>query len=148
MIAVAMGVAAPGPASVTEQQWQMWIDDANMLIAARQAELKSTAQIDEARQDYVVREAVVAHVKRPDDATTVTIAVDDGTSTKAYRSGKGRVVILDEWWILLGLTEQHGAFALDMAPLLRTHLPWCSFYFGGPCSCGANIAYGPIYEEG
>lgn len=150
MIAVAMGVAAPEPGSVTDQQWQQWIDDANMLIDVRREQVGSTALIDEARRDYVVREAVVAHVKRPDDATQVTVAVDDGSSSKTYRSGKGRVVILDEWWDLLGLTEPNGAFSLDMAPGGRVvHLPWCALMFGATyCSCGTDIAGEPIYEVG
>jgi hypothetical protein len=149
MIAVALGVAAPQEGSVTEQQWQMWIDDAVMLITTRAEQLSiDTEDIDEAKLDYVVREAVVAHVKRPDDATQVTISVDDGQTSKSYRSGKGRITILDEWWVLLGLTEPDGAFAIDMAPSGRSvHLPWCALSMGANyCSCGADIAGYPIYE--
>lgn len=148
MIAVAMGVAAPQPGSVTERQWQQWIDDADMLIEVRRDQLKSTVSIDEARRDYVIREAVTAHVKRPDDATQVTVSVDDGSTSKSYRSGKGRVVILDEWWDLLGLVEPNGAFSLDLAPVDRfLHAPWCSLSLGATfCSCGTDIAGEPIYE--
>lgn len=116
-IAVAMGVTAPEPGSIVWQQWSLWIDDANMLIDAQADKLGvDPATIDEAKLDYVVREAVVAHVKKPDDATQVSIQVDDGMTSKSYRSGKGRVSILDEWWTLLGLTDPSGAFSLDMAP--------------------------------
>ena len=149
MLAVALGQAAPGAGSVTEQQWQMWIDDAVMLIDARQATLGADAP-DQAKLDYVVREAVAAHIKRPDDATQVTIAVDDGSSSRSYKSGKGRVTILDEWWALLGLVETSGAFSVDMlGSAFAGHLPWCSLAFGANyCSCGVDIAGVPIYEGG
>lgn len=149
IIAVALGQAAPQPGSVTEQQWQMWIDDAYMLIDDRKTRLNYTEPIDQAKQDYVIREAVVAHIKKPDDATQVTISVDDGQTSKSYRSGKGRVTITDEWWTLLGLTEQGGAFTIDMAPTGTGHLPWCALNFGATyCSCGTDIAGYPIFEQG
>lgn len=148
MIAVALGQAAPGAGSVTEQQWEMWVDDAEMLIDARQIHL-GIDSIDQAKLDYVVREAVVAHIKRPDDATQVTIAVDDGSSSRSYQSGKGRVTILDEWWTLLGLVEASGAFSIDMVGISAAHLPWCAIMLGANyCSCGVDIAGVPIYEGG
>ena len=144
-IAVALGVAAPEPSSIQEQQWQMWIQDAYMLIQNRVEQL-DVPEPDEAKLDYVVREAVVAHVKRPEDATQVTISVDDASTSKTYKSGKGRVTIIDEWWTILGLTEPEGAFSLDMAGTGSPHLSWCSSYFGASwCSCGVDIAGYPIY---
>lgn len=149
MIAVALGQAAPEPGSVTEQQWEMWIADAVMFIEARKTELNIVTPIDEAKVDYVVRSAVVAHIKKPDDATQVTIAVDDGSSSRSYQSGKGRVTILDEWWKLLGLMPASGAFAIDMIGAGTMHLPWCSLMFGATyCSCGVDIAGTPIFEGG
>lgn len=149
MIAVALGQAAPEPGSVTALQWQMWIGDAEMLIESRQLELGVTEPIGEAKLDYVVREAVTAHVRKPDDATQVTISVDDASSSRTYQSGKGRVTILPEWWALLGLVESGGgAFAVDMVGFSLTHPPYCSLYFGGTCSCGISIAGTPIYEGG
>lgn len=146
MLAVALGMAAPEADSIQEQQWQLWIDDATMLIENRSAQLGGV-EIDEVKFDYVVREAVVAHIKRPDDATQVTTSIDDGSSSRTYRSGKGRVSILDEWWTMLGLTDPKGAFALDMAPARGRHAPYCNLMFRGAyCSCGANIAGTPIYE--
>lgn len=124
-IAVALGVAAPEPGSIQEQQWDLWIDDATMLIQLRADQVGvQFGAIGEAKVDYVVREAVVAQVKKPDDATQVSITVDDGTTSRSYRSGKGRVAILDEWWSLLGLTDPSGAFSLDMAPELSRTPPW------------------------
>ena len=149
-VATALGVAAPAEDSVTEKQWEMWIADALMLIENRATQLSiDMDDLDEAKVDYVVREAVVAHVKRPDDATQVSITVDDGTTAKSYRSGKGRVTILDEWWTLLGLTDPDGAFAIDMLGTATAHLLWCSLMFGADyCSCGVDIAGTPIFEGG
>lgn len=149
MIAVALGKAAPESGSVTEQQWHMWIDDALMLIETRKAEMGRTDALDEARLDYVVREAVVSQVKKPDDSTQVTVRVDDASTSKSYRSGKGRVTILDEWWTLLGLIPEGGqAFAVDTIGPSTVHLPWCSLAFGATyCSCGVDIAGRPIYES-
>lgn len=124
-IATALGVAAPQPGSVTEEQWSMWIEDAEMLIDARADLLgKDRADIGAAKFDYVVREAVVSQVKKPDDATQVTVQVDDGMTSKSYRSGKGRVVIVDEWWTLLGLVDPSGAFSVDMAPAVIRSGDW------------------------
>lgn len=147
-IAVAMGVAAPEPDSIQWQQWSLWIDDAIMLIENRAEQLDiDPATIGELKFDYVVRESVVAHIKKPDDATQVSVQVDDGMTSKSYRSGKGRVTILDEWWVLLGLTDPSGAFAIDMVPGVGSiHDLACSLRFGAVyCSCGADIAGKPIY---
>ena len=146
-IAVALGVTAPEQDSVTWQQWEMWISDAVMLIETRREEL-GKPDPDAAKLDYVIREAVVAHVKKPDDATQVSTQVDDGMTTKSYKSARGRVTILDEWWSLLGLTELAGAFSIDMVPHTSTvHAPWCALAFGALyCSCGADIAGEPIFE--
>lgn len=148
-IAVPLGVTAPEVNSITWQQWSQWIDDATMLIENRAEKLNiDLATIGEAKLDYVIREAVVAQVKKPDDATQVTISVDDASTSKSYRSGKGRVVILDEWWVMLGLVEtDEGAFAIDMVPgISAIHDLACSLRFGATyCSCGADIAGHPIY---
>ena len=60
-IAVALGVTAPDPASPLYKQWELWIDDATMLIDTRATQLGvAMSDIGEAKLDYVVREAVVA----------------------------------------------------------------------------------------
>jgi len=149
MLAVALGQAAPEPGSILEQQWEMWIADAEMLIETRRLDVAPDLVIGEAKLDYVVREAVVSHVKKPDDATQVTIAVDDASTSKSYKSGKGRVTIIDEWWALLGLVEMSGAFSIDTVGVGTMHLPWCSLMFAAIyCSCGVDIAGSPIFEGG
>lgn len=145
-VATALGVEPPPEEDVKARQWEMWLTDAEMLIENRRVQL-GAEPIDQVKFDYVVREAVVAHIKRPEDATQVTISVDDGSSSKTFKSGKGRVTILDEWWTLLGLTEPSGAFSLDMVGVASAHVPWCSLMLGATyCSCGTDIAGHPIYE--
>lgn len=149
-IATRLQLPAPEAGSIQEQAWQMLIADALMFIEARRDELGAD-EPDEIKIDYVVREAVVAHIRRPDDATQVTVSVDDASSTKTFRSGKGRVQITDEWWQFLGLAgESEGAFVLDRAPAnVGRHLPWCAVRFGALyCSCGTDIAGRPIFEGG
>lgn len=139
-IATALGRTS-GPTIAEEAQWSMWIDDAVMLIEARKAALEITAELDVTKLDYVVREAVVAHVRRPDDATSVTVSIQDASTSKSYRTSTGRIEILDEWWVLLGLTAPTGgAFAVDTIGSVGAHSPYCSIYFGATyCSCGADL---------
>ena len=112
MIAVALGRTAPTVGSVEELQWSMWIADALMLIEAR---LGDPSLLDQAKLDYVVREAVAAHVRNPDSATQVTVSVDDASSSRQYRTSYGRVRILDEWWNLLAPASLSGrAFEVDL----------------------------------
>jgi hypothetical protein len=114
MIAVALGRTAPDSGSVEFEQWSMWIADALMLIEAR---LGDPALLDQAKLDYVVREAVAAHVRNPDSATQVTVSVDDASSSRQYRTSYGRIVILDEWWNLLAPATLTGrAFEVDTMP--------------------------------
>ena len=145
-IAVALGRTASS--SLEEEQWEMFIADAEMLIEARRVELAIETALDEARVDYAVRESVVAHIRQPDNATSSTVSVDDATVTRTYKSGRGRVVILDDMWPLLGLTSaSEGAFTIDTVSTTAIHQPWCSYVMGANyCSCGADIAGYPIYE--
>lgn len=147
-VAVALGVSAPAPDSVLESQWFMWIDDALMLIQVRADSFTPVPVVDQARLDYVIREAVVAQARRPDDATQVTVSVDDASTSRTYKSSRGRVDILDEWWALLGLVAATGgAFDIDTVAAGTYHLPWCSLMMGAAyCSCGADIAGVPIFE--
>lgn len=149
-IATALGVAAPDSGTASEAQWQMWIDDANMLIQARIDSMDPVPVVDQARIDYVVREAVVAHVRNPDDATQVAVSVDDGSVSRSYRSSRGRVTILDEWWALLGLASGgSAAFDIDTVSTSVIHADTCSLNFGATyCSCGADIAGFPLFEGG
>lgn len=145
-IATALGRTVPSLDEPKYAQWEMWIGDALMLIGDR---LGDVSHLDQAKLDYVVREAVVAHVRKPDDATQVSVGVDDGNVSRSYRSSKGRVTIHDEWWELLSPADKSGAFTIDTFPTsgLGIHLPWCDLMFlGADCSCGASLAGYPIYE--
>lgn len=147
IIAVALGRTAPADESPEFAQWEMWISDALMLIEAR---LGDPDELDQGKLDYVVREAVVAHIRKPDDSTQVEVAVDDARASRTYSSSKGRVTIIDDWWNLLAPKES-GPTAFSIRPsggYYSAHLPWCSVAFGEPCSCGVSIAGEPIFELG
>lgn len=147
-VAVALGRETPTEGSVEANQWEMWIDDALMLIEAR---LGDPALLNQQNLDYVVREAVAAQVRRPDDATSVEVAVDDGRVSKRYSTSRGRVFIRDEWWKLLDPASGKGqAFAVDLAPRVGSiHAPWCDLYFRGEtCSCGAPLGRTWSRQEG
>lgn len=113
-IAVALGRTAPSSGSVEFEQWSMWISDARLIIEKR---LGSLTELDQDVLDYVVREAVVAHVRNPDNATQVSYSVDDASSQRTYKSSRGRVEILDEWWAMLSPDSTAGkAFEVDTMP--------------------------------
>lgn len=160
-IAVALGRTTPVEDSAEWLQWEMWIADALMLIAARLGPLDELdPELDPATLDYVVREAVVAQVRRPDDATAVDVKIDDGAVSRTYRTGSGRVTIIDAWWDLLLPTDSStSAFSIRPSGSCTIHADICSanYYtdtngalvFGGAyCSCGADIAGYPLYEVG
>lgn len=112
MIAVAAGRPVPLLTSPTFRQWEMWVGDAMLLI--RQETLRrgvEFASLNPETVDYVVREAVKAVVLRPDDATQVEVAIDDGRVSRRYQSGTGRIAILDDWWALL-LPGRSGGFSV------------------------------------
>jgi hypothetical protein len=145
-IAVALGRTAPDPAAAEYAQWEMFISDALLLIEHRLGD--QFAGLDEAKLDYVVREAVVAHIRHPDDATQVAVSVDDGSVSRTYKSGRGRVTISDDLWVLLIPDEDgSGAFTVDTVGISSPHLAWCALAFGATyCSCGVDIAGYPIFE--
>src|SRR5699024_8778895 len=102
----------------TYAQWEMWISDAEKAVEWRADELGVTEPLDSEKVDLVVRKAVVAHVRNPDNATQVSVSVDDGSSSRTYRSGTGEVSIKAEWWALLGLVQDGalGSFRLFGEP--------------------------------
>lgn len=151
MIAVALGRTAPAVDTSEYDQWEMWIGDALMLIEARlvgtgTGQVASLDDLDQAKLDYVVREAVVAHVRHPEDATSVSVDVDDGSVSKRYSSSMGRVVIRDDWWELLSPATASRAFSIRPSGRGADHLETCSLMFGALyCSCGADLAGYPLY---
>ena len=149
-IAVELGRTAPDASSVEYAQWELWIADALFQIAKRPGLV--FADLDAEVVDYVVRKAVVRHARRPDDATQVTVGVDDGNVSKTYRSSAGEVVISDrEWAMLTPADTTTRAFSIRPSGYGSAHQPWCALAFGALyCSCGAdltNYEY-PLYEGG
>jgi len=148
-IAVELGRTAPSTTTQEYAQWQRWIADALFLIGRR---LGDVTLLDQEALDYVVRQAVATHVRRPDDATQVTVSVDDASSSRTYRSSRGRVEIIDEWWAMLAPTDTTTrAFSIRPSGGANPHMPWCALMMGAAyCSCGAdltNYEY-PLYEGG
>lgn len=148
-IAVELGRTVPSSDSTEYAQWELWIADALMLISAR---LGVLADLDQDRLNYVVRQAVSAHVKRPDDATQVAVSVDDGSVSRTFRTARGRVEIIDDWWALLAPADTSArAFSIRPSRSGSSHMPWCALAFGAVyCSCGSdltNYEY-PLYEGG
>jgi len=124
IIATDLGVAPPTDLLVVEQ-WELWISDAEMLIEERRVKVGFDGAIDPAKIDYAVRRSVVDHIKHPDDATQVTISVDDGSTARRYESGRGRVSV-DDWWDYLGLADDSSG-AWTVRPAGRTPdvvFPW------------------------
>lgn len=149
-IAVELGRTAPDSSDPEYAQWELWIADALFQIAKRPGLV--FADLDPATVDYVVRKAVVRHVRRPDDATQVTVGVDDGNVSKTYRSSAGDVQIKDEWWAMLTPTDTTTrAFSIRPSGGGNPHMPWCNLMLGATyCSCGAdltNYEYA-LYEGG
>ncbi len=112
-VALTLGDSCPSP--VPYEQWEMWISDASLLVsnwAARNG--YTVASLDSSTVDYVVREAVALKVKRPDSATQVDVAVDDGRVSRRYASSTGQITILPEWWDLLtpASASYGGAFTI------------------------------------
>jgi hypothetical protein len=72
--------------------------------------------------------------------------------SRTYRTSRGRVEIIDDWWALLSPTDVTGkAFSITPSGSTSSHMPWCSLAFGSTfCSCGADLtAYQyPLYEGG
>ncbi len=98
-VATTLGASCPDPLPV--EQWDMWIGDALLRITIWAAKNGYTGSLDEAVVDYVVREAVAARAVRPDAATQVEVAVDDGRVSRRYEPTTGQVTILPEWWDML-----------------------------------------------
>lgn len=149
-IARELGRATPLESDVEYARYETWISDALFLIRSK---LGPIEDLDAETVDYVVRQAVVAHARRPDDATQVTIGVDDANSSRTYRTSKGRVEIIDDWWALLSPPDNTSGRAFSIRPYASSvvHLAWCSYLLGATyCSCGAdltNYEY-PLYEGG
>lgn len=114
---VARTLGASWALPVPTEQWALWIEDAGLLIGAWCARNGySFAALDASVVDYVVREAVAARAKRPDSATQVDVAVDDGRVSRRYESSTGQIDIRDEWWDLLRPVDSSpsGAFTIAL----------------------------------
>jgi flagellar hook assembly protein FlgD len=99
-----------------QQQATTWISQALTIIGAR-AKLERTTidNLDDGILDMVVTEAVANRLKRPDDATQVSVQVDDAQVNRTYKSSSGQIEIRDEWWKLLFPDSGAGSFTVKLA---------------------------------
>ena len=86
-------------------QVTQWLEDAELLIRSR---LGDVSLLDQDVVAYVEREAVISKMRNPEGYQSETI--DDYT----YRHGdtRGRVSILDEWWVMLTPDASSAAFTI------------------------------------
>ena len=113
VIAVALG--RPAPTGQQLAQWTYWADEAQRIIHARAVRLGvGPASLDGDALDSVVVRAVVAMIRNPDDATQVSVSVDDGNMARTYRSSEGEISIKDRWWDELGLLDAQDAEAYSV----------------------------------
>ena len=116
-IAVELGRTDPPEGSPELAQWHQWIEATRHRISKGDGDhpgLGNLAALDQETLDYVVRMAVAAHVRKPDAATTVEVAVDDARTSRTYTSGRGEVEIQDRWWRMLGSpTKRRRAYTID-----------------------------------
>ncbi len=98
-VATTLGVSSPTDLQVS--QWELWIGDATRAIDRWAERNGFTGLLNAADVDYVVREAVALKAKRPDGATQVEVAVDDGRVSRRYESSTGQITILPEWLEML-----------------------------------------------
>lgn len=121
-VAIELGVTSP--TTLQTQQWQSWIEQATYLIGKR----LDIATLPLADVDYVVLMAVVEHARNPQNSTQVDVSVDDGSVSRRFSSGAGRVVIPDELWGLLDPDMANesgvGSTRLYGAPDSPDYDPW------------------------
>lgn len=90
-------------------QATQWVGDAELVIRVRLGDLE---ELDADVLNYVVREAVVNKIERKkgDNASAVTVAVDDGSVTRRYEKLTASDFDLD-WWNMLMPGTNASAFS-------------------------------------
>lgn len=117
-----LGRATPPPGSPTYRQWARWITNAALLIRNGDGIHAGLGDLDAVDPDmlaFVITEAVAAMARRPDDATQVDVAVDDGRVSRTYPAstgGLGRIIIRDEWWAMLATETDAQSFSIGPGP--------------------------------
>ena len=117
-----------GRTLTTAQQVQAetWIGQARILIKNRAiAEGTTIDGLDQETVAMVVTEAVADRFRKPDDATQVTVQVDDAQVQRRYESSTGQIRIREEWWALLFPTNAGtaGSVPLGYVPETPSALP-------------------------
>lgn len=153
-IAVTLGRPSPAPGTPAFAAWSQWIADAELAIRIGLTQRGVNGGLDGLDPEvlaYVIRQAVALKVQQPaDGAIQVDVGVDDARSSRRY-GDRPSVAILPEWWAMLlpGGDGQQEAYSIDTAARAgSSHVPWCNLAFGASwCSCGADLAGFPLYED-
>ena len=114
IVEVATELARPTPTGPQADQWQAWIMRAYLLIQNRLGQTAYDALEPQIVDDVVVQ-AVAEHARawRDTTASSYTVSVDDGSTTRRYDAGVGSLSIPDSLWRLLDPTiGDAGAFTI------------------------------------
>lgn len=104
---------APSESTPTFKAWAQWIADARTQIRVK---LGALDLLDQEVLDLVVREAVAEKVRNPQGVKQSSVTIDDGTISRTYQGGTGRVTITDEWWAMLTPTKVDDRTAFTIRP--------------------------------
>lgn len=122
-VAVELGRSTTSVTDAESAQWQQWLDDVELDIAARfqrsglnLGEQVSVGDPTIALVARVERSAVVRKIQNPNGDTSTTVTIDDGSVTRR-KEGAGTVYGLDltdaEWSLLLPVAgESPAAFSV------------------------------------
>lgn len=107
-VAVALGRPISDPAE--QAQVTYWLDGIEMVIVSR---LGPVSELDQDILRFVETEAVAARVRRYSEggASSITVAVDDGTVTRRYEGAISSGDITAEWWDMLNPVAGSGVFS-------------------------------------
>lgn len=128
-VAVALGRPASDFSSDQQAQLTYWLNGVELFIVAR---LGPVAGLVQANVKFVETEVVAEKSRRLSDggATSITVAVDDGSVTRRFEAVTA-ADITDNWWGLLDPTA--GATAWSTRPSFEPdYAPW-------------PYGYGPYY---
>lgn len=98
-VATALGQPASSFATEQQEQFTYWLDGVELIIRAR---LGDVAALDQDALRFVETETVADKARRLSDggASSVTVAIDDGSVTRRFERVSDSD-ITDSWWNLL-----------------------------------------------
>lgn len=108
---VAVALGRPISTEAEQAQVNYWLEGIELFIKARFGDLTT---LDQAALKYVETEAAAGKVRRTANAaSSISVAVDDGTVTRRYETSVSAGDISDEWWDLLEPAASAEAFTIS-----------------------------------